>query len=263
MSTDFHADNYFGSSSKLSTDASPGSEIETPRRPDLDDDNNDARGTLKEPDPVSTADSLVPETSGPRRTRSRSHGNPGDAGHPEADVSRMVSTKSNSGHQHVARSDMTPVDPTHQNPPCDTLYVGNLPIDASEDELKAIFTKQLGYRRLCFRTKQNSPMCFVQFENIVFATKALNDLDKYLLRNSVEDGIRLSFSKNSLGVRDDQSAASDTSLKIQATTDRVRDSPTQDDLPKARSNTGQSAPAPAHGMQMQESAQWNPQRIFE
>lgn len=102
------------------------------------------------------------------------------------------------------RSQYPPVNPADQNPPCNTLYVGNLPIDTSEDELKAIFSKQRGYKRLCFRTKQNGPMCFVEFEDVSFATKALNELYGQLLHNSVKGGIRLSFSKNPLGVRSGQ-----------------------------------------------------------
>lgn len=97
-----------------------------------------------------------------------------------------------------------PANPADQNPPCNTLYVGNLPIDTSEEELKAMFSKQRGYKRLCFRTKQNGPMCFVEFEDVSFATKALHDLYGHPLHNSVKGGIRLSFSKNPLGVRSGQ-----------------------------------------------------------
>ena len=102
------------------------------------------------------------------------------------------------------RPQYPPVNPADQNPPCNTLYVGNLPIDTAEDELKAVFSKQRGYKRLCFRTKQNGPMCFVEFEDVSFATKALNELYGHLLSNSVKGGIRLSFSKNPLGVRSGQ-----------------------------------------------------------
>lgn len=108
------------------------------------------------------------------------------------------------GNQHYQRHNYPPVNPADQNPPCNTLYVGNLPIDTSEDELKAMFSKQRGYKRLCFRTKQNGPMCFVEFEDISFATKALNELYGHPLHNSVKGGIRLSFSKNPLGVRTGQ-----------------------------------------------------------
>ncbi|KAG6136678.1 hypothetical protein E4U38_001285 [Claviceps purpurea] len=111
---------------------------------------------------------------------------------------------STNGHNHQGRKTLPPVNPADQNPPCNTLYVGNLPIDTSEEELKAIFSKQRGYKRLCFRTKQNGPMCFVEFEDISFATKALHDLHGRTLHNSMKSGIRLSFSKNPLGVRSGQ-----------------------------------------------------------
>lgn len=104
------------------------------------------------------------------------------------------------------RPNYPPVNPADQNPPCNTLYVGNLPMDTSEDELKTIFSKQRGYKRLCFRTKANGPMCFVEFEDTSFATKALNELYGQPLHNSVKGGIRLSFSKNPLGVRSGQNA---------------------------------------------------------
>ncbi|KAL8769363.1 MAG: hypothetical protein Q9209_004590 [Squamulea sp. 1 TL-2023] len=106
--------------------------------------------------------------------------------------------------QQYPRHNYPPVNPADQNPPCNTLYVGNLPVDTSEDELKAMFSKQRGYKRLCFRTKQNGPMCFVEFEDVSFATKALNELYGHPLHNSVKGGIRLSFSKNPLGVRTGQ-----------------------------------------------------------
>lgn len=97
-----------------------------------------------------------------------------------------------------------PINPADQNDPCNTLYVGNLPMNTSEDELKALFSKQRGYKRLCFRTKANGPMCFVEFDDISYATRALNELYGHLLSNSVKGGIRLSFSKNPLGVRSGQ-----------------------------------------------------------
>ncbi|UKZ88419.1 uncharacterized protein TrAFT101_004179 [Trichoderma asperellum] len=97
-----------------------------------------------------------------------------------------------------------PANSTDENPPCNTLYVGNLPIDADEEELKAMFSKQRGYKRLCFRTKQNESMCFVEFEDNSFAARALHELYGEKLHNSTEDGIHLSYSKNPLGVRSSQ-----------------------------------------------------------
>jgi RNA recognition motif-containing protein len=95
-------------------------------------------------------------------------------------------------------------NPADQNPPCNTLYVGNLPMNTSEDELRALFSRQQGYKRLSFRTKANGPMCFVEFEDVSFAARALGELHGSLLSNSIKGGIRLSFSKNPLGVRNGQ-----------------------------------------------------------
>ncbi|KAK7415015.1 cell cycle RNA binding protein whi3 [Neonectria magnoliae] len=116
--------------------------------------------------------------------------------------------------QPFQRHNFPPVNPADQNPPCNTLYVGNLPIDTSEEELKAMFSKQRGYKRLCFRTKQNGPMCFVEFEDVSFATKALHELYGQLLHNSVKGGIRLSFSKNPLGVRSGQATSQSNSAAL-------------------------------------------------
>ncbi|KAI8867186.1 hypothetical protein GQ42DRAFT_106991, partial [Ramicandelaber brevisporus] len=86
-----------------------------------------------------------------------------------------------------------------QNPPCNTLYVGNLAQDTQEDELRGIFTKAPGFRRLVFRPKPNTgPMCFVEFESVYFATQALRNLDDHMLSNSKSQGVRLSYSKNPL-----------------------------------------------------------------
>ncbi|KAF8897881.1 hypothetical protein BD779DRAFT_1667792 [Infundibulicybe gibba] len=107
-----------------------------------------------------------------------------------------------------------------QNPPINTLYVGNLPTspppagfpqhqDYLEDSLRELFSSRPGFRRLCFRQKNNGPMCFVEFEDVNHATKALNDLYGNTLKGLIKGGgIRLSYSKNPLGVRTPTSAAS-------------------------------------------------------
>ncbi|CDH49352.1 rna binding protein [Lichtheimia corymbifera JMRC:FSU:9682] len=89
-------------------------------------------------------------------------------------------------------------NPADQNPPCNTLYVGNLPSNTSEDELRQLFVQCLAFKRMSFRNKAQGPMCFVEFEDVVYATQAMNELQGYCLSNSVKGGIRLSFSKNPL-----------------------------------------------------------------
>ena len=102
-------------------------------------------------------------------------------------------------------------NPADQNPPINTLYVGGLPavlpsltgpMSAAhlEDGLRAAFSRCQGFKRLCFRQKSNGPMCFVEFEDVHYAAKALNDMYGNSLSGLVKGGIRLSFSKNPLGI---------------------------------------------------------------
>ncbi|KAF9238775.1 hypothetical protein BU15DRAFT_62296 [Melanogaster broomeanus] len=112
-----------------------------------------------------------------------------------------------------------------QNPPINTLYVGNLPTgpvgggypaNYLEDSLRELFSRRLGYRKLCFRQKSNGPMCFVEFEDVHYATKTLNELYGNTLGGLVKNGgIRLSYSKNPLGVRTPTSAGTGSSLQQQ------------------------------------------------
>ncbi|KAG7764871.1 hypothetical protein KL946_002738 [Ogataea haglerorum] len=133
----------------------------------------------------------------------------------------LVQTSQQQQQQHIPELSLLarvppPANPADQNPPCNTLYVGNLPPDATELELRTLFQPQKGFRRLSFRTKQNTgsgssshhgPMCFVEFEDVAYATRALAELYGRTLprangsTSNNKGGIRLSFSKNPLGVR--------------------------------------------------------------
>jgi hypothetical protein len=96
-----------------------------------------------------------------------------------------------------------PSNPADQNPPCNTLYVGNLPPNTSEDELRQLFAQCRGYKRMCFRNKPQGPMCFVEFDDVMLATHALNEYQGHCLTTSVKGGIRLSYSKNPLFIKGD------------------------------------------------------------
>ncbi|QLL32547.1 hypothetical protein HG536_0D00690 [Torulaspora globosa] len=131
-------------------------------------------------------------------------------------ISNPSSSTNVAGSTTISQADLSllarvppPANPADQNPPCNTLYVGNLPPDTTEQELRQLFSGQQGFRRLSFRNKNSNgnghgPMCFVEFEDVSFATRALAELyGSQLPRASASNkgGIRLSFSKNPLGVR--------------------------------------------------------------
>ena len=91
-----------------------------------------------------------------------------------------------------------------ENPPCNTLYIGNLPPSTQPLELYNLFSPLMGFKRMSFREKVGSgPMCFVEFSSIDLATQAMMDMYGRMLSGSTKakGGIRLSYSKNPLGVR--------------------------------------------------------------
>ncbi|KAF9226716.1 hypothetical protein BS17DRAFT_500031 [Gyrodon lividus] len=172
---------------------------------------------------------LVVSTSGQASTGNTSPQLPSPASH-------TGSATSSSGGGHTASSSSGgaanviggtgPRNPlVDQNPPINTLYVGNLPTgpvgggypaNYLEDSLRELFCRRLGYRKLCFRQKSNGPMCFVEFEDVHYATKTLNELYGNTLGGLVKNGgIRLSYSKNPLGVRTPTSAGTGSSLQQQ------------------------------------------------
>jgi len=123
-------------------------------------------------------------------------------------LNRIISSSSRqNGTEQGPRLQYPPANPADQHPPCNTLYIGNLPQNVAEDELKAIFSKQRGYKRIMLRHRHNGPVCFCEFEDIPAATKALHELYGYPLHNSTKGGVRLSFSKNPLGVRGGQGSS--------------------------------------------------------
>lgn len=90
------------------------------------------------------------------------------------------------------------------NPRCNILYVSNLPIETSEDELESIFSAQPGYQRMSLRAQANGPTCSVEFDDVTSAAKALRNLYGWPLKHSKMGGIRLSFSREPLGIQPTQ-----------------------------------------------------------
>ncbi|KAL5530084.1 hypothetical protein ACEPAF_6341 [Sanghuangporus sanghuang] len=171
---------------------------------------------------------LVPTSGSSSASGSRS-----SSGSVDEDVSRTISNI-DVNHQQGAMSPQLPSpnsgsssgaasrgNPSDQNPPINTLYVGNLPTspipgnqpNLLEDSLRSLFARCPGYRKLCFRQKSNGPMCFVEFEDVNYATRALSDLYGHTLNGLVKGGIRLSYSKNPLGVRTPTNVANGNGLQ--------------------------------------------------
>lgn len=192
-----------------------GSTIRSFQNLSVSNDNNNKNGTFS---PSSTASNTNTSTStaGSSSTSSNNNGSNGNSNDNNSNNSNNSSSASSApvilpgGATRV----LPPANPADQNPPCNTLYVGNLPPDTNEEELKDLFSARQGYKRLCFRTKANGPMCFVEFEDVSYAGQALEQLYGVTLSNSVKGGIRLSYSKNPLGVRSSTTASGSNQSRI-------------------------------------------------
>ncbi|KAI6135087.1 hypothetical protein EV401DRAFT_878846 [Pisolithus croceorrhizus] len=115
---------------------------------------------------------LVVSTSAKVSTGSTSPQLPSPASHSESGASSggHAGSPSSAGGANVASGPGPRGALVDQNPPINTLYVGNLPTGSSgayptgvlEESLRELFSRRPGYRKLCFRQKSNGPMCFVE-----------------------------------------------------------------------------------------------------
>ncbi|KAI7881082.1 hypothetical protein K492DRAFT_146430 [Lichtheimia hyalospora FSU 10163] len=80
--------------------------------------------------------------------------------------------------------------------------VHNLPNNANEEEMIALFSQCIGYQRLLFRPvpRPGSPVCLVEFNDTACANRAVQELYGTMLSNSVNSGIRLSINTKSNGM---------------------------------------------------------------
>jgi len=86
------------------------------------------------------------------------------------------------------------IDSGYQNPPCNNLYVRNLPPTPSEFDLRALFSQMPGFKGL--RMKLTEPECFVLFEDTISASQALHKLDDYRFRPEDRWGIMVGFARS-------------------------------------------------------------------
>ncbi|XP_020599026.1 RNA-binding protein with multiple splicing [Phalaenopsis equestris] len=96
-----------------------------------------------------------------------------------------------------------PVQNTKDNPPCNTLFVGNLGENVTEEELRGLFSAQPGYKQMKILRHDRSTVCFIEFDDVASATGVHIKLQGAVLPSAGHTGIRIQFSKNPFGRRKD------------------------------------------------------------
>ncbi|XAR74041.1 hypothetical protein NMG60_11008200 [Bertholletia excelsa] len=104
-----------------------------------------------------------------------------------------------------APSSYVPVQNTKDNPPCNTLFIGNLGENIKEDELRGLFSVQPGFKQMKILRQERHTVCFIEFEDVNSATNVHHSLQGALIPSSGSVGMRIQYSKNPFGKRKDSS----------------------------------------------------------
>jgi len=95
------------------------------------------------------------------------------------------------------------VGPNGDNPPCNTLFVGNLGDNVQESELQALFGSSKGFRMVKLVRGPRNTTCFVEYDDTDTAAAAHAAHQGAVLASSDRGGIRVQYSKNPYGKKRD------------------------------------------------------------
>lgn len=102
-----------------------------------------------------------------------------------------------------APSSYVPVLNTKDNPPCNTLFIGNLGESINEEELRGLFSSQPGFKQMKILRQERHTVCFIEFEDVNSATAVHHNFQGAVIPSSGSIGMRIQYSKNPFGKRKD------------------------------------------------------------
>ncbi|GFP90546.1 RNA-binding protein with multiple splicing 2, partial [Phtheirospermum japonicum] len=92
-----------------------------------------------------------------------------------------------------APSSYVPVQNTKDNPPCNTLFIGNLGENINEEELRGLFTAQPGFKQMKVLRQERHTVCFIEFEDVNSATNVHRSLQGAVIPSSGSVGMRIQY----------------------------------------------------------------------
>ncbi|MBA0711090.1 hypothetical protein Golax_010319, partial [Gossypium laxum] len=90
-----------------------------------------------------------------------------------------------------APSSYVPVQNTKDNPPCNTLFIGNLGENINEEELRGLFSAQPGFKQMKILRQERHTVCFIEFEDVSTATNVHHSLQGAVIPSSGSVGMRI------------------------------------------------------------------------
>jgi len=89
-----------------------------------------------------------------------------------------------------------------KNPPCNTLFIGNLTDGVEEDELREVFGDEPGFQQMKLVQTKKGISAFIEFVDTESAVACHKAKQGIVLKSSERGAIRVQFSKNPFGHRD-------------------------------------------------------------
>ncbi|KAG9455983.1 hypothetical protein H6P81_000491 [Aristolochia fimbriata] len=86
-----------------------------------------------------------------------------------------------------------PVQNMKDNPPCNTLFIGNLGENIIEEELRGLFSVQPGFKQMKILRQERNTVCFIEFEDVNSASTVHQNLQGAVLPSSGRGGMRIQY----------------------------------------------------------------------
>ncbi|KAJ6809417.1 cell wall integrity protein scw1 isoform X2 [Iris pallida] len=93
----------------------------------------------------------------------------------------------------AAPTGYVPVQNSKDNPPCNTLFIGNLGDDINEAELQSLFVMQPGYKQMKVLRQERNTVCFIEFTDVSSATAVHQNLQGAVIPSSGRGGMRIQY----------------------------------------------------------------------
>ncbi|KAI3761676.1 hypothetical protein L1987_52097 [Smallanthus sonchifolius] len=82
---------------------------------------------------------------------------------------------------------------TKDNPPCNTLFIGNLGENINEEDLRGLFSMQPGFKQMKVLRQERHTVCFIEFEDVNSATNVHHSLQGAVIPSSGSVGMRMQY----------------------------------------------------------------------
>ncbi|CAL9221719.1 unnamed protein product [Arabidopsis halleri] len=93
----------------------------------------------------------------------------------------------------AAPSSYVPVQNIKDNPPCNTLFIGNLGENINEEELRSLLSAQPGFKQMKILRQERHTVCFIEFEDVNSATNVHHNLQGAVIPSSGSIGMRIQY----------------------------------------------------------------------